>query len=873
MPETDKAIAEQLAKEDYSTWIPKLREVLQKPDTPMTFRNGVWAVSNRKELWETLGSRLFDEHLDIFKQQVVSVLTEHDPQFSLPKEERYAASIHGKVLKYSHNLRKGLAESLALLGCYPKALTKCTTSKPEAIATLAVREILDKADWVLWGSLNNLLPLLAEASPDEFLKAVEATLQKTPSPFDTLFSQEGNGITDINYLTGLLWALETLAWDEQYLVQATVILGELASHDPGGTWANRPANSLKTILLPWFPQTTAPIEKRKVAVKTVQKEAPDVAWKLLLSLLPNQSQTTFGAHKPLFRKTIPENWKDSVTQKDYWDQVSFYSDMAVEMAKGDIAKLNELVRHLDNLPKPSFDEVLKHVASKDIIAKPEGERITIWTALVEFATKHKKFADAKWALAPELVKKIDQAAANLAPKTPLNLYRRLFSERDIDLYEKKGDWKEQRERLENRRQQAIREILGSSDMKEVIRFAEIVESPSNVGFSLGIIAENDTASVILPSLIDTGSEKLRLFARGFVWGRYQSEGSSWVNNISMADWSHSQIGQFLGFLPFVAETWERAKRLLAEAEAEYWRKVNVNPYEEDNELCFAIEKLIRHGRPNAAITCLNKILHDKKPIDQDLTIEALLAVNKSSEPSHSIDAYYIVELIKVLQDDPTTDPDALFSIEWAFLPLLDRHHGTSPKQLEKRLSSDPDFFCKMIRILYKSKKESTEDKEASEQEKAVATNIYGLLNNWQTVPGIQPDGSISSDVFNKYLKSVKAACSESGHLEVALTHLGDVLIYSPPDPDGLWICRTVATVLNDKDAEEMRNGFSTGIFNSRGVHWVDPTGKPEKELAAKYKQQADEVENAGYQRLAATLRIVSGSYERDAERIIAEHKK
>ena len=133
-------------------------------------------MTKRQELWQALGLRLFDDHLDIFKQCVVTVLTERDPQFDLIPEERYAASIHGKVLKHSHQLRKGLAESLALLGSYPSALNNCSLDKPETVAVLAVREIFANADWILWGSLNNLLPLLAEAAPNEFLCAVESAL-------------------------------------------------------------------------------------------------------------------------------------------------------------------------------------------------------------------------------------------------------------------------------------------------------------------------------------------------------------------------------------------------------------------------------------------------------------------------------------------------------------------------------------------------------------------------------------------------------------------------------------------------------------------------------------------------------------------------
>jgi hypothetical protein len=71
----------------------------------------------------------------------------------------------------------------------------------------------------------------------------------------------------------------------------------------------------------------------------------------------------------------------------------------------------------------------------------------------------------------------------------------------------------------------------------------------------------------------------------------------------------------------------------------------------------------------------------------------------------------------------------------------------------------------------------------------------------------------------------------------------------------------------------MRKGFRTGIYNSRGARVVDPTGKPELELAEQYRQKAEQVENAGYQRFAVTLRSLSESYERETQRVIAEHKR
>jgi hypothetical protein len=864
--DADIVIAGQLAQEDFSTWISKFREILQQPESPVALKNGLWRVGERKELWQALGPRLFDENLDIFKQCVVAVLTERDPMFDLLPEDRYAASIHGKVLEHSQHLRKGLSESLALLGSHPEALTNCSSNKPGTIAVLAVREILKNADWKLWGSLNNLLPLFAEAAPNEFLNIVESTLQQPPCPFDELFSQEGIGLTGGNYITGLLWALETLAWDEQFLVRVSVILGELASHDPGGNWTNRPSNSLTTIFLPWLPQTTASIEKRKVALQTIQKEVPEVAWKLLLSLLPNQQKVSGVSYKPVWRKTIPEDWTKDVTKNEYWEQVSFYADLAVEMAMNDIGKLNELISYLDNLPEPSFEKILKHLSSEDILAKPEDERLGLWTELTEFTSRHKRFADAKWALSPNIVSKIDKVAKALVPTNPMNLHHRLFSGRDFDLYEEKGDWKEQQKQLEERRQQAIKDILEYGEIDAVLQFAETVKSPLNVGHSLGFVAKPTIDIVILPSLLETEHKNLVQLASGYVWARHRRQGWAWVDNTDTTGWSRSQIGQFLAYLLFTEETWKRANVLLDDSENEYWSKANVNPYQADCELLLAIDKLIKYGRPNAAISCLYKILHDKQPLDKARTVQALLSAVSSGEPSHTMDTYHIVEIIKALQNAPDTDPDDLFRVEWAYLPLLDRHSGASPKLLENRLASDPDFFCEVIRLMYRSKKEPKSDKEPTEQEKAIASNAWRLLHEWKTPPGMDFNGDFSESSFKQWLKSIKKACTESGHIEVALSHVGNVLIYTPLDSDGLWINHAVAEALNSKDADEMRNGFRIGIFNSRGVHMVDPTGKPEKELAVKYRKQAEEVENAGYQRFAATLRDLADSYEREAER-------
>jgi len=501
--------------QDRTEWIESLQEISLLAGSPIKQKNGSWEILDRKEAWKVIGPRIFDEHLDRFHKVAVEVLRERDPRIELDENERLTADLRGKQLKHSPLLRKGLADTLALLGSMPKALKSCSHGKAEIVAVLAVREILNGEDWVLWASLNSYLPTLAEAAPDEFLDAVESALTQSPCPFVQVFAQEKAGIMGQNYLTGLLWALETLAWSPEYLQRVTVILGELAALDPGGNWANRPANSLTEIFLPWYPQTCASIAHEKA----------------------------------------------------------------------------------------------------------------------EFA--------------PEF---------------------------------------------------AVQALLDG--LKE------------------------------LPS----------------------------------------------GF-------------------------------------------------------------------------------------NH----HAIFELIQWLQENPKTNPDDLFRVEWAYLPLLDHHFERSPKILEKRLAENPKFFCELISVVFRSEKEDRKKAEPTELEQKIATNAYRLLHNWQQPPGTTNDPAFDGKAFSKWLAEVKAKTRESGHFRIAMSQIGQVLAHTPPDPDGLWINHAVADALNDKDAGSMRSGFTMKLFNLRGVHGFS-AGKEELAIAEGCHKKAEALEENGYQRFATAMRELAKGYERDAER-------
>ena len=860
--DSDTSVLGELTGEKYSEWIQKAVDMLDLPDSPFSLENGRWEITKRADLWNSLGSRILDQHLDAFKNAALTVLTERDPSFDLPQEKRYAASIYEKVLKHSPELRKGLAEGLAILGNKPDVLSSCSPRKAEHTAISIMHEIFSGADWILWGSLNDLLPILSEAAPDKFLDVVEKALRSSPCPFDELFAQEGDGLTGGNYLTGLLWALESLAWDEEYLVQVCGILGDMASHDPGGNWANRPFNSLVTILLPWLPQTLAPAEKRNVAVKTLLEVHPQIGWELVINLLPGQNKTSSGSHKPFWRDiTIAEDRGKGATHEEYWEQVSFYAKLAVSEAGHDTRRLAELVDHLNTIPKPSFDELLGILSSDVIFNLPGKQRLYLWDRLTKFIHKHRRYSDAPWALNSELLSSVETVADKLSPSNHLDLYQHLFFGPDASLYEEKGDWEEQARKLAERRQQAVKEILESGGVESVIKFAESVELPDEVGRFLGRVADKATDFALLPGRLNSENHKLSSFINSYVWSCHYKKGWSWVDEVDKSVWTLAQIGQFLGLLPFTKETWERAINWLGEEQGEYWSKTNVNTYNTDDELNTGIEKLIEHERPKAAIYCLGRRLHRKQPIDTSLCVRALLSVLSSAEQPYFDEAFSIVKIIEFLQESSEISSDDISQIEWIYLSLLDRFHDATPKSLEKRLADDPEFFCYVIGLLYRSNKTEAKQDKPSKDSETLANKAWQLLNEWRIPPGTTDEEYLDGDKFKNWVQRVKEISTESGHLEVALIHTGKVLIHCPEDADGLWINRTAAEVLNSPDAEIIREGYETAWFNSRGPYHTDPTGNQERDLADQFRQKADDVEDLGFRHLATSLKNLAKRYD------------
>jgi hypothetical protein len=221
--------------------------------------------------------QLTDADLSAFESAVQAVLGAINPTQDLSLADRWRASLYGPGKLHTADMRTGISTTLAAMGSGGELRIGARTTA-RGWSALIVRALLQRAfedkSGQLWLSIIDQVPLLAEAAPDMFLEALERELDEDGPFKNRIFNESDEWMASNSPHVYVLWALETLAWSEDYLASATDLLARLVVLDPGGKMSNRPARSLTDIFRPWLPQTSASLEARLHVLRTVLERYP-----------------------------------------------------------------------------------------------------------------------------------------------------------------------------------------------------------------------------------------------------------------------------------------------------------------------------------------------------------------------------------------------------------------------------------------------------------------------------------------------------------------------------------------------------------------------------------------------------------------------
>ena len=197
------------------------------PDSPVWSSGEYRGVVSKMDALFAIRNWMIKDDIKRFISQAEQVLSIPDPALALPVNKRWTAPLYGKVRPHSDRLRAALRETLIVLSVHADdwfsdgleifVRSEVLRSVENLLTPLTETRILSHADD---------LPSYAEAAPEQFLELLEQDLKQQNPVVLSLLRPVANPIFDACPRTGLLWALECLAWNPIWLPRVSLILAQ-----------------------------------------------------------------------------------------------------------------------------------------------------------------------------------------------------------------------------------------------------------------------------------------------------------------------------------------------------------------------------------------------------------------------------------------------------------------------------------------------------------------------------------------------------------------------------------------------------------------------------------------------------------------------
>jgi hypothetical protein len=839
---SDRLIIEKIAGIPYAVFFEEIQRIEQNCPEVFNINHNYWSIKDRKTIWRHFSEKFIDDDLYCVKKIFIDVLKEIHPRYSMPVNERYLAQLLSKNFSYSYYIRKSISETLAILTTVDCSYSRCSLNVNVAIANAIVKELFEKSSVDLWGSLNDVVAILAEACPDEFISAVDSSFDLIVALYDQDADPLWGPFDDV----GLSRSFEILAHSQKYFLRVIDFLAEVVQKMSEKPSENRAFRTLCDILQPYHKLIDIPFEIQECAIKNLFKKRPDVAWKLSMETLGSRMQVVATISEPKW-----QNWPitDQSKQNDYELVKARLLQNQKEMlslAKKEYSRIPELIRNIQFLAKDVRQELYDVLQNIDIPCLNSRLQYEIWQEL-----RHE--CDFDRGLRTEL-----ESIRDLFAPTDVFMKNQQYFSDDfyLHMFVGKHEYDEIERRKEDDRLHALQEIYESGEIEIVLKFCENIENSYTAGELFYRVKQNAEAS-LFPARLLNSSVKIRSFLSGYISAKCANE-TEWVNKICVNEWSDDEKKQFLLLAPFKKNIWNLVACWLND-DSEYWKFVDLRHWQEDN-LEFAVKKFLMCGRPKSALYCLFVQLHRHKNIDCNDCIRAL----RNSISSEETQKYYYEtkELIQYLQQQDNLDENDMLDIECAYSPMIETEHDLQPKFINKAICESPENFAALVRFAYRAKSDVGKDLNLTQEEKNRAGNSHRILRIWNEIPGKNGE-TFEIDKFLSWYEKTKKICQKDDRLDIALEIIGKKMKYTPADSDGLWINREIAALLDSREGKSLRSGFHSEEINSNGAYSSGDCVR----FVADYEKKAEALRKSGYTRFAETIDDLADMYKNEVKRL------
>jgi hypothetical protein len=617
------------------------------------------------------------------------------------------------------------------------------------------------------------------------------------------------------------------------------------------------------------PQTSLPLARRLDILDGLRRRSLAAAWRLLRATLPTRLTILSPSYHPRWRSwaLVPP---ETITYAELFAGVSEIVTRVIADVGKDPGHWHDLVSHVDSLPADDRDRLLAAFETLDPDSLGDPGRQDVWRALVDLAATHRQFPDADWAMPGDLVDRVEAVAERFAPTSPVDLSVDLFGHHPRLPGIDPREFAQYDQALRTARRDAAHVVLDAEGIAGLLRLGAATTLPVAVGWAAAEARGDDLADDLLPLLGTDGSNGW--VAHGYAGGRIEADGLDWLVR-QLQRWPDGEsVPQQVGLLLAVTRPSEALVTIInslhPDVQEAFWQRVNTMLVDPEARPGVA-RTLVNRRRPWGAIDLLVTMLHavgGSVGPDVDLVESALMSAAtgpSDDSPRAASLSWEVGELLDYLERSGSSI-ETRARLEFLYAHLL--QHTRAARALNEVLGTDPALFAEILSYVYYAEGEPHQE-EAPPERAAIAMIGYTVIREWHTPPGVRADGTVDADALRGWVTEARRLLAESGRAAVGDLVIGEVLVYVPPDADGLWPAEPVRDLIEDLRSPKFELGLHTGRFNSRGVTFrsLADGGAQERQLAAQHRAWADRVSDR-WPRSGALLRQIADHYDEWARR-------
>lgn len=847
--------------------------LLQFNDCPVWSVGKYRGVASKIDALFALKNYVTERNLDDFFSLAISVLSERDPALDLPENKRWSAGLYGKVRDHSAALREGICETLVILSVHGNNLFQERLGIDiENRVSLLIRELLTPLTLDKLISHNRDLPHYAEAAPDEFLKLLEEDLRQSQPVVLGLLKPASNELFGGCPRSGLLWALECLAWKR--LGRVSPILAQLSEPAINDNWLNKPISSLYTTYQSWLPQTAASLKDRIKALEILMDKFPDIGWQICIAQFQAGSKIGHFSHRPRWRNDASGAGR-SVTRREFDEFRSKALGLALEWPEHDQNTLGALVERLPDISEKSQDLVWNLIDTWAESEVDEEAKAGLRERIRTFAFTRR---GQRYGLKDATKNRAHMAYEKLQPRDPVVRHTWLFAQPWVEppsdqIEEEDFDHTKRKEKIRTLRIIAMEEIWMQCGFEGVKALLSRSDAPDTIGGFLGpnITTMNAQTDFLRQCLSTTGDLERKV--DGCIQGFLMSVGDDSLGVLLSTvckDMDTDRIVRLFRCAPFKQDAWRLLDQYGQEIQDRYWQEVvpQWNHHNEE-ELIEIIDCLLRVQRPRAAFYAVHL---DWPQVETSRLKRLLIAVaTVDAEPAdwYRPEAYYLSEALDSLDGRTGVSPDEMAQLEFMFITALEHSEHGIPN-VEKQIAKTPALFVQVLAFAFKRNDDRQDPPEwrieNPERRDDLAIAAYSLFHQIEHTPGTDPEGKVNAEKLLDWIAEAQRLCVEHGRVEIGDQKIGELLSKAPAEEDGGWPCLPVCEAMERITSQQIGDGFKIGVLKGRGVYsrGTDEGGAQEYELAAKYRNWAQQ-RAFDYPYVSSVLERIAARYDQEAK--------